>query len=61
MAEKYVPLLIRLNKSDLDGMEEAIHVLGWVLLDHIADFSINGSYGKEHRGRGEKCGKSRQG
>jgi hypothetical protein len=55
VAKKDVSLLIRLNKSDMDGMEEAILVLRWVLLSHTADFSTNGLYGKEHRGRGEKC------
>ena len=53
VAKKYVPLLVRLNKSDMDGMEKAIQVLRWVFLSHAADFSTNDLYGKEHRGKGE--------
>ena len=46
MAKKYVPLLVSLNKSDMDGMEEAIQVLRWVLLSHGEKCSTNGIYRK---------------
>ena len=48
MAKKDVSLLIRLNKSDMDGMEEAILVLRWVLLGHRGKCTTVGS---EHKAR----------
>ena len=42
MAKKYVPLLIRLDESDLDGMEEAIQVLGDVFLSHGGESITDG-------------------
>jgi hypothetical protein len=49
VAKKYVPLLVRLNKSNMDGMEKTILVLRWILFSHTANFSTNVLYGKEHR------------
>ena len=46
MAKKYVPLLIRLDESDLDGMEEAIQVLGDVFLSHGGESITDGLSGK---------------
>ena len=57
MTEKDMPLLVCFYIANLDGMEKAIQILRWVLLNHKADFSTNGLYGKEHRGRSEKCEK----
>jgi hypothetical protein len=61
VAEKDMPLLVCLDIANLDGMEKAIQILRWVLLSHKTDFSTDGLYGKEHRGRSEKCGKSGKG
>jgi hypothetical protein len=43
-----MPLLVRLDKADLDRMKKAIEVLRWVLLSHGADSSTNSLYRKEH-------------
>ena len=39
-------LLVRLDKTDMDRVEEAIEVLRWILLGHGADFNTNGFYRK---------------
>jgi hypothetical protein len=48
VAKKYVPLLVRLDKADLDRMKKAVKILRWVLLGHVADCSTNGLCRKEH-------------
>jgi len=48
VAKKDMPLLVRLDKADLDRMKKAIEVLRKVLLGHGADFSTDGLYRKEH-------------
>jgi hypothetical protein len=58
VAKKYVSLLVSLNKSDMDGMEKAILVLGWIFFGHTADLSTNVLYGKDHRAGARNAGKA---
>ncbi len=49
MAKKYMPLLVRLDKADLDRMKKAIEVLRLFLLGHGADCTINSGKGKPRK------------
>jgi len=48
MAEKYMPLLVRLDKADLDRVKKAKEILRGILFAHGADSSTNGLYGKAY-------------
>ena len=49
MPKKYMSLLVRLDKADLDRMEKAIKVFREVLLSHGADCTINSGEGKPRK------------